>query len=228
MAITLGNVTFDHAHTAALESHDEVGGRDGRRIRISGLILGQPSLTAIHEQLDAILDAASADEYNAALSLRPGRRMWVRREEFERAVANDALVGSFQLVLEAKDPHEESVAEIALNWTIDASGDTLSVTAMGNVFSEPRITLTAVGDLVNPALSDGTRQIAYSGTALAGSVLVFDGPAKSVRLNGDDVTPYATGEFPTIAPEGTVLTFFDDTASAHQAQAVVAFRDRWW
>ena len=228
MAITLGAVVFDEAYTTATETYAEVGGRDARKVVLSGLILGEQSFDAIEARLDAILDAASAEDYGVALSLRAGRRLWVRRESFERAVRPDQLAGSFTLTLEAKDPFETAVSDTSVPWAVTASGATLLLTSRGNTFALPVITVIATGALINPSFSDGVRAIRYAGTIAAGAVLVFDGRESVVRLDGADVTPYSTGSFPEIAPEGATFTYTDDAASSHGASVTVAYRDRWW
>lgn len=228
MAVTLGSLVFDPAHTTEREVHQEIGGRRERVVEITGLVVGESTPEAIEARLDAILDAASSEEYPAELSVRPGRRLFVRRTEFTRQLSADTLVGSFSLKLHARDPIEESVDPTVENWAIAVSGATLAVSTGGNVFSEPVITLAAVGDLVNPAISDGERSIAYNGTVPDGSTLTVDGPASHVTLDGEDVTPYSTGLFPRIEPEGTVLTYTDDAASSHTGNGTVSYRDRWW
>ena len=75
---------------------------------------------------------------------------------------------------------------------------------------------------------DGTRTLAYSGTVADGESLVLDSAAGTASLNGQDVTPYTSGVFPRVAPEGTTLTYVDDATSSHTASVTVAFRDRWW
>ena len=228
MAITLGAVSFDEAHTRVRDKVEEVGGRDERRIDITGMIIGESAISAIEARLDAILDAASAEDYGAELSFRQGRRLWVRREAFVREIAPESLVGSFTLTVAAKEPFEESTTMTTVNWTITASGQTKGVTAGGNLYAKPRLTLVATGSVINPSFSDGTRTMAYSGTVANGSTLVFDGPAGKVTLDGTEVTPYCTGEFPRIAPEGTTLTYTDDAASSHTAAVTITYRDRWW
>ncbi|GMV92322.1 MAG: hypothetical protein AMXMBFR82_21000 [Candidatus Hydrogenedentota bacterium] len=228
MAITLGTYTFDPAHTTVRETHQEIGGRRERVVEIVGLVVGESTVSAIDAVLDAILDAASPEDYSAALSIRPGRQLFVRRTAFKRERSSDAMVGSFELALHARDPYEHSLIPTSQNWSIATSGATFPVAAGGNHASEPVITITAEGDLVNPAISDGVWSIVYNGTVLAGSVLVFDGPNARVTLDGADVTPYTTGLFPEIAPEGTTLTYTDDAASTHDAEAVVSYHDRWW
>ena len=228
MPITLGTLELDPEHTSVREHLEEVGGRDERRFDVTGLITGESTVDAIEARLDAILDVASQDDYSAAFSLRPGRRFWVRREGFARTIARDSLVGSFTLTLAARDPFEVAVDPTVATWAISASGATTSLSTAGNLFSKPAVSLVAVGDLVNPSFSDGERTIAYTGTVGDAQTLVFDAPEGKVLLDGEDVTPYCSGLFPRIEPEGTTLTYEDDAAGSHTADVTVTYRDRWW
>jgi hypothetical protein len=228
MSIVLGNIAFDEAHTSASESYAEVGGRDARKITLAGLIFGEQSIAAIDARLDALLRAASVEDYAAALSLRQGRRLWVRRESFERAIRADELVGSFTLVLEARDPYEYSETPTTHSWNVTVSGDVCVLSSGGNVFAMPAITVTAGDALINPTLDDGTRSIVYSGAVAAGQTLVFDAASRTVRLDGTDVTPYTSGDFPRIDPEETTLRYTDAATSSHLASLVVSCLDRWW
>jgi hypothetical protein len=228
VGITLGSITFDEKHTTVREEHQEVGGRNERRIVIVGMVLGGSSVSAIEAKLDAIVDAASVADYGAALSVRSGRRVYVQREAFTREVLRESLVGSFKLTLAARDPFEESTAVASTDWDIASSGATKAVASNGNVFAKPKITLVAGGAVINPSFSDGTRTIAFSGMVPDGETLAFDAPEGRVTLGNEDVTPYSLGVFPQVAPEGVTLTYEDDESSSHTASVTVAFRDRWW
>ena len=228
MAVTLGNVTFDEAHTTVREKLEEVGGRNERRITVSGMIADQNTVAGIEAQLDAILDAASVEDFLAELSLRSGRRFLVRRNAFVREIQGESLVGSFTLELAAQNPFEESTGTTTENWSISASGQTLVVSSAGNVYARPKITFIPTGTVINPTFSDGTRIFAFSGTVQNGEKFIVDPEANVVTLQGIDVTPYTTGDFPRIAPEGTTLTYTDDPSSSHTALAILTFRDRWW
>lgn len=228
MAITLGPVTFDDAHTTVREKLEEVGGRNERRITVSGAIVGLSTVAAIEAQIDAILDAASVEDFSAELGLRSGRRLFVRRNKFSREVQSEALVGAFTLELEAKDTFEESTSITTVNWTVTASGQTQAASSAGTVYAKPKISLVATGTIVDPSFSDGTRTIAYSGTVQDGEMLVFDAVTGSAMLEGSDVTPYTSGVYPRISPEGVTLTYVDDAGSSHTAQITVTYRDRWW
>ena len=189
---------------------------------------GLSDVASIEARLDDILDAASKQFYTGKLSLRPGRTMLVRRESFRREVRPDALTGAFTLELASRDPFEEADAVSSLLWPISASGATLAAASAGNLETPATITLVAGGELLDPAISDGERTIAYSGIIGVGDMLIFDGTVGHVTLNFNDVTPYTSGQFPRVSPEGTTLTFTDDVESTHAAAATVLFQDRWW
>ena len=228
MAIRLNSYEFDEENCSVHDRMEEVGGKDERRFVLSGLIVGKISIEEVESELDLILDESSKTDCGAKLSLRDGREFSVERERFERKVGEEELMGAFELELRAGDPFEYAVGETTGEWNVTGSGQTKEVTADGNVYSWPRLTLTASGSVVNPSISDGTRTIAYLGTVADGEVLIFDAAAGAVTLEGEDVLPYTTGEFPRISPEGTTLEYVDDELSSHTAAIGIAFRDRWW
>ena len=228
MAIVLSSVTFDALHTSAREKHEEVGGRDGRRIEISGVIASEQTIAGVEAKLDAILEAASAEDYGAALSLRPGRRLWVRRIQFSRDVSPSTRVGSFVLVVEAKSPFEESVEARITEWPITTQEAEMALTTEGNACALPILTVLASGALANPSFSDGTRSILFSGAVQDGEALVLDCGEGRATLEGLDVTAYTSGLFPRIAPGGTTLRWADSPDSSHHADVTISIRDRWW
>lgn len=228
MAITLGSFTFDEAHTTFEEQYEEVAGRDERVVIVKGLIAGESTVPAVESKLDAVLDAASVDGYTLALSLRDGRRLLVRRDAFERHVLRERMCGAFTLRLRARDPFEESATVVQTPWNVPASGATLNLSSGGNAAAHAVLSMAATGSVVDPSFSDGVRTIAYSGIVADGETLVFDGVLRRVTLEGADVTPYASGDFPVIDPAGTTLTYADDVSSSHTASVTVRHRDRWW
>lgn len=226
MAITLGAITLDPRQTQVREVLEEVGGRDRRRIHIDGLLTGSASREALEAEIDAILAAGSAPGYTVPLSLRPGRRMLVRREGFTRRIALDQLAAAYSLELAAPNPYEEAETETVEAWPISTAPAAIALSAGGNVQAPPVVTLEAQADIVNPALSDGTHTLAYLGTIPNGSVWLVDAAAGRVYLDGVDVTAYTHGGFPQLAPTGTTLVFNAD--GSPMAAGEVRWRDRWW
>ena len=225
MSIALNGVTLDAGRTAVREWHETVGGRDRRRIELQGTVEAA-SRAKMTETLDAILAAASAADYSAALSLRPGRIIRVRRIAFTREPAPDSPRAAFTLRLESEGPFEyaESVTEHA--WPIAGSGAVLTIDPDGNAPAPVVVALEAESELVKPALGDGERVMQYQGAVGMGGVIVFDGVEGEVTLNGEDVTPYSAGDFPRLESGGTTLTFTAESGGTAQGQA--AYRDRWW
>lgn len=228
MPIQLGSYTFDENFVSFTEKFDEVGGKDGRSIRIKGLIPGFETVEEIEAELDNILAAASKDNPDTLLRVRTDRQMRVRREAFERQVQRGEMIGAFTLALEADYPREESVAEISVAWSVDQSGAMVALGTNGNHKTCPVITLEATGNLVNPAISDGVRTILYKGSVNNGQTLVFDGVNKRVTLEGVDRTWLSKGDFPCVVPEGSTFTYTDAIVSAHSADITITYRDRWW
>lgn len=228
MSVTLSGLVLDELHTSVRERHEEVGGRDARRIEITGVVAGEQSVEGVEARLDAILSAASMDDYSAALSLRPGRRLWVRRVQFTRDVSVSTRIGSFALLLEAREPYEEAIEAERIEWPIESQNAELALEAGGNTFSLPVITVRASGLLANPSFSDGARTLVFSGAVPDGETLVLDSARYTATLAGQDVTAYTTGLFPRISPEGTMLRWADGAESSHTAAVTVELRDRWW
>lgn len=228
MAVTLGAIAFDESHTDLSETLEEVGGRNERRITVKGLIVGEESVSDIHDRLDAILDAASTEDYSAALVIRTGRQLNVRRSGFRRDVRADALAGSYTLELAARDAYEEAIAGILDIWAVSTSGDTHVSAPGGNTVIPTKITLVATGSVVNPTIGDGVESMSYSGVVADGETLVFDGRSKLVTLEGADVIAYTAGVFPQLDPGGTTLTYTDDVTSSHTASLTVEYKARWW
>lgn len=227
MDITLGAITLDGGSTTVRERYEEVGGRDARKVTLTGVVTGMPTLDDVIARLDTIMAAASGSE-ETPLSLRAGRRLLVRRVKCSREVSAQPIAGGYALELEATDPFEEAVQETVVEWPVTASGDTLEVASAGNADAPATITVAAGDALVLPSVGDATRRITYAGAVNVGDTLVFDGIQRRVTLNGLDVTAYTSGVFPRIAPDGITLQYEDDAASSHNAAIRIAFRDRWW
>lgn len=227
MAISVGGQVFDVATTVAREVYEMVGGKQTRAIRITGLVRGGSSLAELIETLDSIAQFAS-ETVPAEVSLREGRRLFARREGFSRELSPRSRVGCFVLDLRADDAWEESEDLHESPWDIGFSGATVDLSNSGNAAAMPVVTLTAESDLELPTLSDGTRGLSYEGTVPGGATLVFDAALRRVLLDGVDVTPYTTGDFPQLAPGNSTLEYTGDPSGSHFASGVVTFRDRWW
>lgn len=223
----LGTYTFDERHTSVTDTVDEVAGRTRRIFVVSGLIVDKTTETDIVAELDAIADAVSEGRW-VSFSVRPGRDFTVERIEMSRRVDTRELIGAFTLRLGARDPFERDTTDTHISWPVSSSGSAKTFTSGGNVFSEPTIAIESSGDVINPSITDGSRTFKYWGTVADGETLLFDAAARTVTLDGKDVMPYTTGEFPRVSPEGTTLTYTDAASSSHTASVTVSWKNRWW
>lgn len=227
MPVLLDTLLLDDPSIAVREQLEELGGRDARTIIVTG-ILSSGALADLESSLDAIIQTASPAGGAFFMSIRSGRRLWVRRTAFTREVMRSALAGAFTLTLSAEDPLEESLAETEIVTDISAPGDSVAVATPGNAPSPVLITLLAEGTLVEPAISDEERTMRYMGTVATGERLAFDGIEGKLRLDGVDVTPYSEGSFPKITPAVTTLTYTGAATSTHAAKLHVVFHPKWY
>lgn len=227
MTIQLGSIALDPRTTGVREQLEEVGGRRERRITLSGIIESFADTDGVEAQLDAILAEASREAFDCPLSIRPGRRLWVRRDQFTREVTLWPVTGSFTLQLHARDPFEESEEESSEFSAFSELPLAIPLEIGGNAPAPLRITLEATAEIAAPSFSDGIRTIAYDGLVLPGHTLIVDGPGRRVWLEGEDITPYMQGLFPRPAPGSAAVTV-DADGGASAGSVTVAWRDRWW
>ncbi len=227
MTISLGGHVFEPGWFSVTEQHEELGGQDARVITIAGMVDGLASESAVQAALDAVLAAASETAL-MPLSLRAGRRLWVRRTGFTRMLAPDGLGAAYTLHLAAENPFEEAADETVVSWSVSNSGAAIFLDTGGNAEAPLRIELVAQGAVVAPSFSDGLRNMVYHGTVASGQRLVLDGVSGLALLEGVDVTPYTGGAFPRVGAGGAWLSYADDAASSHGAAVTVSHRARWW
>ena len=227
MAIQLGDYMFGESVTSAQEAVKERGGRDARVVILHGALEGHATVEALEAELDAIAVAASATEL-APLSLRPGRRLLVRRAGFTRQVYRDARTAVFELRLEADDAFEQAEEETVVAGVFMGTQLELEVPANGNTPALPRIAITPSGGVTRPRLTAGGRSLVYDGIVPEGATLVIDAAAGLVSLDDEDVTPYTEGLPPWLPPGSNTLTYSDESEVMPDVAVEVRFRSRWW
>jgi hypothetical protein len=223
--MVIGDVTLPETMVTVREEYEEVGGRDARRLRVSGL-LPATTLSQLQQQMEQLVQRSF--ETQLAVVLRPGRVLWARRARLFHEPCIAAGLSGFTLVLEVPDIFEYSEAEHAETWTVSAAPVSRSFATVGNASALPVCFAQSAAEWTEPSWSDGTRTLTYTGTVPAGTVLRLDASARRVTLDGDDVTPYVTGEFPEIMTPSGVLTFTCAEALTEPVLMEVRYRHRWY
>ena len=100
MALTLGSYTFDEARTALRETHEEVGGRDARKIEIKGVIevfRGETGVAPIEEGdlLRACMDAVLEWRHHLPDAVSSSRYLSTEGQAFEKELASPDPVRLF-------------------------------------------------------------------------------------------------------------------------------------
>ena len=227
--ISIGDLTLSDETVAVHERRDTDPDLPARTIRISGSVGDAGTLAELESRLDDIVRAAlGGDTGTVTLSLRPGRCLSAHLQRFEREIHRTGREAAFTALFTSSQAFEEAGSESQLSWNIQAWGAALPVGNGGTISAPARIQFTAGGPVLIPAFDDGVHRLTYSGGMSAGQVLVIDGAARHVTLNGADVTAQVVGDYPQLAPGATTLRFYDDFDSSHQGTAVIQWRARWW
>jgi len=225
----IGAFTFPVRSTAVDVRTRLVEGRARKLIRVDTILLGSGTLTEFLGDVGVLEgEIERFDRGEATLSITEGRYHEGRRLSVQRTLDEDAKFAAFEILLITEDIHERSTALHEVAKMITASGDRVAVSQAGNTRSRPRMTLTAVGDLVRPSVSDGERTMTFEETLSAGSSLVLDSDLQTAVLAGEEnVLAKMSGSFGLLGPGETTITYSDDAASSHSGSLLVAYRDTW-
>jgi len=226
---SIGAFTFPARRTAVDVQTSLVEGRTRKIIRVDTILLGSGSLADFLTEVSNLeAEVEKLDRGEATLSVTAGRYYGGRRLSVQRTLDEAARFAAFEIRLLTEDRYERSLDLHEATKVLTASGDTLIVDHAGNTLARPELTLTAVGNLVRPTLSDGERSIVYEDTLAAGGSLVFDSDLQTALLNGtQNVLPKTSGSFPLLSPGNTTITYTDDPTSSHSGTLLVRFRDLW-
>ncbi len=227
--ISIGDLTLSDEFVAVHERRDTDPDLPARTIRITGSVGDAGTVAELESRLDNVARAAGGgDTGTVALSLRPGRCLSARLQRLDREVHRTAREAVFTALFTSDQALEEADSDTQMSWTIQALGAALTLEYPGTSSAPAHLQFTASGTVLIPAFDDGTRRLSYSGVMSSGQVLVIDGAARRVTLNGTDVTAQVSGDYPQLEPGANTLRFYDDFDSSHRGGAVVRWRTRWW
>lgn len=130
--------------------------------------------------------------------------------------------GTFDLVFIAPDP-------FAYGQEITASvndGDSITLTNAGTWSTPLTITMQASGqDVVDPAVTVGSKQIKYTGTLAVGSTLTIETDKMTAVLDGQNALANITGEFMMLQPGDSQAT--PSKTSGGTLTVTFAWKPRW-
>lgn len=225
---TLGAYSFRADRTRVLSDLRFVEDRLRRQVELLGLLDGFPTRADFQAELaglDAAVEAFEAGQ--ATLSLVAGRWLAGRVLRYRKTVDEAARSAAFRLIVLSEDRYERSQTLHEATLELTASGQSLALENAGTAESRPRLTLTALGALLDPRLGDGARALTYHGALAPGDALLLNCDAHTAELSGGNALHELVGDWPRLAPGATTLTYSDDAASSHSGLLRVEYRDFW-
>ncbi len=225
---TLGDYTFRSDSTRVLSDLRYVEDRLRRQVEIVGLLsefATHDDFAAELSELDTAVEAFCNG--SATLTLTEGRQLSGSVLRYRKTVDELERSVTFRLIVLSEDRFERSIELHEENLAIDASGDAIVLANAGTADSLPELTLSAIGALINPSVSDGLRTLIYQGTLSPGDALALDSDAHTATLNGGNALAAVSGDWPRLAPGETTLTYTDQAGSSHSATLLVQYRDYW-
>ncbi len=226
MTIQLDEVVFDETNLRVRDMRTLEGGRMRRRVRLQGVLTDVVHRDAVEAMLDE--GAAAAGEWAGwrALEIRPGRRLWVRPERFEREVGLDGQTGAFDLVVESRELTEEAVEPTTYSWDIADSHASLAIENDGTAPAPVALAYTPTEATTRPGFSIGARTLVYDGVVEAGQTLELDDHTGQVTLDGNNITPDCEGLPPRVGSGVREMVFTAEAGGSGTAEVI--FHARWW
>jgi hypothetical protein len=227
--VSVGSFTFPARNTAVDVQTRFVEGRTRKVIRVDTILLGSGTLSEFLTRVATLEgEIEKFDRGEATLSITDGRYSTGRRMSLQRTLDEASRFAAFEIRFLTDDRFERSAVLHETSKVLTASGDTLQVTQQGNAASRPVIVISATGNLVKPAVSDGERTLTYEDDLPAGSELTIDCEKRTAVVDDtENVLNKTAGAFPLLSPGTTTLTYNDDPSSSHNGTLTVKYRDTW-
>jgi hypothetical protein len=109
---------------------------------------------------------------------------------------------------------------------VTSSPADIQITSEGRAPTTPEWTLTAIGIIINPAISNGEDKMEWNGTLDPGDVMVVSKDG-TVSINGG-----RKGNISGMVPEAdsgeNVFVYSDDTSSSHNCTIDVIWNDAYY
>ncbi len=229
MRVQVGEYTFPAERTFVNTATREVLSRVRKDVEIISLLTHPHCGEALQAEVETLeREFEKLDRREAHLSLHEGRYYSGWRRDLQIKVRKENRVASVRAHVLTDDRFERSIEEHVQQVNILQDEVSFDVEQAGNGLAFPSFLITAVGTVVNPQISDGTRTILYEGSFGAGQTLYLDSESRTAVKNGsENVLAAVSGEFPRLSPGVTTLTYRDGPVSAHDAQLEVWYRDLW-
>jgi hypothetical protein len=167
------------------------------------------------------------DNTEKILNLHPERKITLLSLGFKKIL--DILKPEdckMTLTMLAADTREYSIVRDSATVAVTSSPMDIQLASEGRAPTTPEWTLTAIGAIINPAISNGAQRMEWNGTLDPGDVMVIL-KDDTVSINGN-----RAGNISGTVPEGdagkNTFVYSDDPGSSHNCTIEVTWNDAYY
>lgn len=173
------------------------------------------------------LRKALLDNTVKVLKLHPERKITLLSLGFKKRLdVKKPEDSKMTITMLAADTREYSLEESSIEASISSSPAEIQITTKGRAPTTPEWKLTAIGAIINPAISNGAGRMEWFGMLNPGDVMVISKDG-TVSVNGSGV-----GNISGTVPEAEVgentFVYSDEAGSSHKCEMEVAWNDAYY
>jgi hypothetical protein len=167
------------------------------------------------------------DNTKKILKLHPERKITLLSLDFKKIL--DIIKpedSKMTLTMLAADTREYSLVRDSATVAVTTSPTDIQITSEGRAPTMPEWTLTAVGVIINPAISNGADKMEWNGTLNAGDVMIVskDGTVSINSSRMGDVS----GTVPEADAGKNTFVYSDDPDSSHNCTLKTEWNDAYY
>jgi hypothetical protein len=167
------------------------------------------------------------DNTEKILKLHPERKITLLSLGFKKILdiikPEDSKI---TITMLAADTREYNIAQDSATVAVMSSPADIQITSEGRAPTTPEWTLTAIGAIINPAISNGVDRMEWNGTLDPGDVMIIlkDG---TVSINGSRAGNIS-GTMPEADAGKNTFVYGDDSSSSHNCTIEVTWNDAYY
>lgn len=173
------------------------------------------------------LRKALFDNTVKVLKLHPERKITLLSLGFKKRLDVQKPEDSkMTLTMMAADTREYSTVQASATVAVTSSPADIQLTTKGRAPTTPEWTLTAIGAIINPAISNGADRMEWYGTLNPGDVMVVSKDG-AVSINGSR-SGNMSGTVPGADAGENTFVYSDDPGSSHNCTIEVMWNDAYY
>ncbi|MCG2727948.1 MAG: phage tail family protein [Candidatus Methanoperedenaceae archaeon] len=173
------------------------------------------------------LRKALFDNTVKVLKLHPERKITLLSPGFKKRLdVKKPKDSKMTIAMLAADTREYSTVRASATVAVTSSPADIQLTSEGSAPTAPEWTLTAIGAIINPAISNGADRMEWNGTLDPGDVMVVSKDG-AVSVNGSR-SGSISGTVPEADAGRNTFVYSDDPGSSHNCAIEVMWNDAYY